>query len=186
MDAMIKLFLTLLAISIGAANAAAQAEPTLKLGRDEARDAMVVDASIDIATPPATVWKVIVDCARAPKYVPNMESCRVLQREAKGSDIRETVMNFPMIPRIRTLTRMDLEPVRRMSFTRTGGDMRIAEGGWRLEPLDGGKATRLHYHSVFALGFFVPQFMLRQAAEADVPAMMNAIARESLKDAGKR
>ena len=113
-----------------------------------------------------------------------MESCRIVQPDkGKGSDIRETVMNYPMVPRIRTLTRMDLEPTRQMSFTRTGGDMRIAEGGWRLAPLANGKATRLHYHSVFALSFFVPQFMLRQTAERDVPALMKAIERESLKDA---
>jgi ribosome-associated toxin RatA of RatAB toxin-antitoxin module len=186
MDAMIKLVLALLALSIGAASAAAQSGPTLKLGRDEARDAMTVDAAIEIAAPPATVWAVVADCARAAKYVPNMESCRVVKREAKGADIRETVMNYPMIPRIRTLTRMDLEPNKRMAFKLIEGDMRVAEGGWRLEPRDNGKATQLRYHSVFALGFFVPQFMLRQTAEADVPAMMKAIERESLKDAGKR
>jgi hypothetical protein len=64
--------------------------------------------------------------------------------------------------------------------------MRIAEGGWRLEPLASGKATRLHYHSVLALGFFVPQFMLNQAAARDFPTLLKNIERESLADAGKR
>jgi carbon monoxide dehydrogenase subunit G len=185
---MIKILLTLLAVSIGAAAAvAAQSEPTLKLGRDEARDAMVIDAAIDIAAPPAAVWAVIVDCDRAPTYIPNMESCRIVHRGGpKGSETRETVMNYPMIPRIRAVSRMDFEPTKQMTFTQTGGDMRVAEGAWRLEPLADGKQTRLHYHSVFALGFFVPQFMLRQAAERDMPTMLKRIKRESQQDVRKQ
>jgi hypothetical protein len=170
----------------GAACALAQSEPTLKIGRDEARDAFILDSSIDIAAPPATVWKVITDCDRAPKFVPNMESCRVVERGANGSDIHETVINYVIVPRIRTISRMEAEPSRRVSYTRIGGNMRIADVELRLDPLANGTVTRLQYHSVFGLDFFVPHFLLYLAAQRDVPALMKGIERESLADARKR
>jgi hypothetical protein len=72
-----------------------------------------------------------------------------------------------------------------MSFSKAGGDMKISDGEWRLEPLARGKATRLTYRSALALNFFVPQFLLDQAAQRDFPTLMKSIERESLADAGK-
>jgi carbon monoxide dehydrogenase subunit G len=184
--AMRALALSALIFTLPAGGMARASEPTLTIARDE-RGAMVVHAAIDIAAPPATVWAVITDCGRAPSYVPNMDSCRIAQRDPTGRwQLRRTVMNVTLLPRIRTLSRLAFEPKRRMSFTKAGGDMRIAEGEWRLEPLAKGRATRLTYYSALALNFFVPQFLLDQAARRDFPALMKAIERESLKDAGKR
>jgi carbon monoxide dehydrogenase subunit G len=174
----------LLAVPAVKGGAAAQSEPTVKIEYDQ-REAMVVHASIDIAAPPATVWAVITDCERAPRYVPNLESCRIVQRDPAGRwQLRATVMNVALLPRINTLSRLEFEPKRRVSFTRAGGDMRIAEGDWQLESLAKGKATRLHYKSALALNFFVPRFLVNQAAERDFPTLMKAIERESLHDAG--
>jgi uncharacterized membrane protein len=167
--------------------ATAQSEPTLKIEHDEARDAMVVHASIDIAAPPAIVWAVIIDCNRAPKFVPNMESCRIVDRDpAKRWELRETVLNIMLLPRIRSLSRNEFEPLRRMAFKRAGGDARIADGDWRLEPLAKGKATRLHYSAVLALNYSVPRFLVENAAARDFPTLLKGIERESLEDAAKR
>jgi carbon monoxide dehydrogenase subunit G len=167
--------------------AAAQSEPTVKIEHDEARDATVIHAAIDIDAKPAAVWAVITDCDRAPKYVPNMESCRIVEREANGRwQLRETVHNVMLLPRIRSVSRLEFENGRRMTFKSAGGDMRVAEGQWKLEPLDKGKATRLRYDAVLALNFSVPRFMINQAASRDVPSLMKAIARESLAEAAQR
>jgi carbon monoxide dehydrogenase subunit G len=167
--------------------AAAQSEPALKFEHDEARDALVVHASIDIAATPAIVWAVIIDCNRAPKFVPNMESCRIVNRDPAGRwELRETVLNIMLLPRIRSLSRNDFEPPRRMAFKRAGGDTRIADGEWRLEPLAKGKATRLHYSAVLALNYSVPRFLVDNAAARDFPALLQGIEHESLEDAGKK
>ncbi len=166
--------------------AAAQTEPKLTISYDDARDAMTVHASIDIAAAPATVWSVVTDCNRAPKYVPNLESCRIVKRDPTGKwEMRESIMNVTLLPRIHSLSRAEFEPGRRMSFTRAGGDMRISDGEWRLEPLARGKATRLTYNAVLALNFPVPRFLLDQAAERDFPTLLKGIERESLADAEK-
>jgi carbon monoxide dehydrogenase subunit G len=163
--------------------AAAQTEPAVTIGHDEARDAMTIHASIDIPAPPAIVWAVITDCGRAPKYVPNMESCRIVEREPKDRwQVRETVHNVMLLPRIRSLSRLEFDNGRRMSFKKAGGDMRIAEGEWRVEPLDKGKATRLRYDAVLALNISVPRFLVENTANRDVPALLKNIERESMED----
>jgi uncharacterized membrane protein len=162
------------------------AEPTVQIERDMTRDAMHVRAFIDIEAAPAIVWGVIVNCSRAPQIVPNMESCRVVDRDPAGRwEIRETLLNVMLLPRIHSVMRNDFEPRRRMAFKRIDGDMRISEGEWRLEPLANGKATRLRYDAVFSPAFEVPQFLIEQAAARDFPTLFRAIERESLADAGK-
>jgi carbon monoxide dehydrogenase subunit G len=163
------------------------AEPSVQIDHDEATDAMRVRGSIDIAAPPAIVWAVLADCDRAPKVVPNMESCRVVKRDPAGRwDMRETVLNVALLPRIHSMIRNDYDPGRRMTFKRAGGDMRIADGEWRLEPLANGKATRVHYQALFATAMLVPQFLIDQAAARDFPTFFRNIERESLADAAKK
>jgi carbon monoxide dehydrogenase subunit G len=177
-------FLSALLLASGAA--LAQSEPKFTVSHDDARDAMVVHAAIDIEAPPSIVWNVITDCNRAPKYVPNMESCRIVEREPRGGQIRESIHNVMLLPRIRSRSRVEFDKDRRMSFKNAGGDMRIAEGEWRLDPIDKGKATRLRYDAMLALNMSVPNFMVENIANRDVPALMKNIERESLADEEKK
>lgn len=166
----------------------AQSEPAVSIGHDEERDAMVVHASIDIEAKPATVWAVISDCDRAPKFVPNMESCRIVDRDPRDRwQVRETLLNITLLPRIRSLSRLEFDKDRRITFKQAGGgDMRIAEGEWRVEPLARGKATRLRYDAVLALNMAVPHFLVENIANRDVPALMKNIERDSLEDEAKK
>jgi carbon monoxide dehydrogenase subunit G len=165
----------------------AQSEPTVTIGHDEKRDAMVIHASIDIEARPETVWAVITDCGRAPKFVPNMESCRIVERGPKDRwQVRETVLNITLLPRIRSLSRLEFGKDRRISFKKAGdSDMRIAEGEWRVEPLAKGKAARLGYDAVLALNMAVPHFLVETVAHRDLPALMKNIERDSLEDEEK-
>lgn len=183
MSSLFRASLILLGLALTGAGALAQSGPDFTIRHDNARDAMVIHASIDIDAPPTIVWDVVTDCARAPKYVPNMESCRILQREPQGRwQVRESIHNVMLLPRIHSLSRVEFDKGRRMSFKKAGGDMRIAEGEWRLIPLNKGKATRLSYDAVLALNISVPDFMVENIASRDVPILMKNIERASLED----
>jgi len=175
------------ALLAGSPIGAAAGEPALQIDHDQATDAMRVRATIDIAAPPAIVWAVLADCDRAPKIIPNMESCRVVQRDPAGKwELRETVLAVMLLPRIRSVVRNEMEPGRRLVFKRVGGDMRISDGELRIEPLAKGKATRVHYEALFATSMIVPQFLIDQAAARDFPTFFRNIERESLADAAKK
>ncbi|MGI8525732.1 MAG: SRPBCC family protein [Pseudolabrys sp.] len=174
----------LLLAAAGAVRAAA-GEPVIRVDTDEKPGAAHIRASIDIAAPPAVVWAVLVDCARAPHIIPNLESCRVLKRDPAGRwEVREHVINPPLLPRLRTVVRNSYEPDRRLAFKRIEGDMRASEGEWRLERVAQG--TRLSYDALVEPGFFIPQFLAAQAIKYDFPKLLRAIERASVADAAKR
>lgn len=178
---------TAVALACMVGTAAFAGEPLVQVERDTVNDAIRVRATMEIAASPAVVYAVLTDCERAPQIVPNLESCRIVQRDPAGRyDIRESVISVMLLPRIRTISRNDFEPPKRIKFKRISGDMRISEGEWRLEPLASSKATRLQYSGLFAPDFSVPGFLIENAAARDFPAWLRAIERVSLADGARR
>jgi uncharacterized protein YndB with AHSA1/START domain len=165
---------------------AATGDPVVYVNTDEKLNAAHVRASIDIAASPTVIWTVLTDCKRMPRIMPNLESCRVVKHDAAGKwEIREHVINWAAImPRIRTLVRNTYEAGHRLIFRRVGGDMRISQGEWKLEPNAHG--TRLSYNALVAPDFPVPRFMVEQAVHADMPNLLRAIQKASVEDAGQK
>lgn len=143
------LFATALAgaLAIAApAGAARDAEVRLSVTKDpQGADALVAGA-VDIAAPPETVWRLLTDCAALRRMTPSIRVCKVTERDPAGSwDVREHVVKIPMEPDMRTVLRQELSPQRRIAFRQVEGDMKLMEGEWLLEPMDGGTATRVSY-----------------------------------------
>ena len=102
-------------------------------------------ASMDVRAPPSAVWSILSDCGQARRFMRDLVSCRVLDR-GEGWDIREhRVRGFPLGPIMRNVSRITLEPNRRLAFHRIEGDWTRSEGEWRLTPIDGGRGTHVEY-----------------------------------------
>src|SRR5665213_1301479 len=140
------LILGLIALAASTGRAAA-GDPVVHVEVDEKNNAAQIHASIHFDAPPSAVWGVISDCTRAPQIIPNLESCRALERDPAGRwQIEEHIINWnAILPKLRTVVRSSYEPGRRLTFKRVEGDMRISEGEWRMEPIANGQATRLSY-----------------------------------------
>ncbi|CAN5655457.1 SRPBCC family protein [soil metagenome] len=145
----------------------------------------LIRAAEEIAAPPEVVWAVLVDCDLAPRMAASLKSCRILERDPAGRwDLREQIVRPGLMPRFRSIVRSDFEAPRRLRFRRTGGDLKILEGEWRLAPLDSGRATRVVYESRAASPYAVPASLARLALRRDVLSAMAALKRESLARAG--
>ena len=139
----------------------------------------VVHASIDIAAPPAVVFRIILDCDRAARMSPGVKHCRVVSRAPDGTEIREHAVKWTFfMPTLRSTSRVTLEPDRRVGFTCIGGDIRACEGSWTLEPLDGGARTRVTYDLWATAPFAVPARLISGMMRRDVPASLKALRRE--------
>jgi uncharacterized protein YndB with AHSA1/START domain len=159
------------ALARGEAHADVSADPDGISGR--------VRAVIDIAAPPEHVWKVMTDCATARKLMTNLTSCRVLSGDQRnGWDVREHLTRRNLVfPGMRIVFRSDYEPHRRIRFKLVEGDLKIQQGEWRLQPLAGGKGTRVFYDNRLAVDWPVPKAMMREALRKDTPKVLGNLRR---------
>jgi uncharacterized membrane protein len=133
---------------------------------------------IDIDAPLDVVWKVMTDCDLAPRMVANLKTCRILDRDPAGRwDVREYVSRANILPPVRNVFRSDYQPAQRISFHRTGGDLAVFEGEWRVEPHEG--QVRVSYEAHIAAPFSVPGWIARIALRGDVYAALIAFRREA-------
>jgi carbon monoxide dehydrogenase subunit G len=141
-----------------------------------------VRAMIDIAAPPQTVWRTILDCERAARMTPSVKRCTVLSRDPDGrTEIREHVVKWSfLLPALRSTSRLTLEPYRRIMFRCEDGDIRDCEGQWLLEPLDEGRITRVTYENRARAPYGLPSGLAVAAMRRDVPAALRALRRESM------
>jgi carbon monoxide dehydrogenase subunit G len=141
-----------------------------------------VRAMIDIAAPPEAVWAAILDCARAARMTPSVKRCRVLSQDSSGRvELREHVIKWSfLLPALHSTSRLTLDAFKRISFRCEGGDIKDCEGQWLLEPLDGGKATRVTYENRATAPFGLPDGLVTMAMRRDVPAALRALRRESV------
>ena len=154
-------------------------EPTIATSYDSKADTTQIRASIVIKASPKAVWFTLSDCDSAPKVIPDLESCKVIERDpASRWDIREHVISPRLLPRFKTIVRNEFTPCQRLKFKLLEGDLRLSDGSWTLKAQ--GDTTLLSYEAVIATKISVPQFIITQSIESDFPKMLKAIQKTSL------
>jgi carbon monoxide dehydrogenase subunit G len=148
--------------------------PLVEVNADSKGASGDIRAQVDIAAPPAMVWRVLVDCGQVPHLMVGAKSCKVLQHDPGGRwDVREQISQGALLPAIRTVLRSDYEAPHAVHFHRIDGDLKVLEGNWRLEPLDSGLRTRVSYDSRVQAPFGIPAFLARSVLRSDMPKTMN-------------
>lgn len=133
--------------------------------------------SIDVDVSPERFYALITDFARYPEFVPNQTQARIQSVDGQRWRI-EFVLS---VARKLTYT-LDLvgEPVSSLSWNLVHGDMMKAnDGGWSLEPLDGGTRTKATYRLAVELAGFVPRTVANALIEKTLPATLEAFKREA-------
>jgi hypothetical protein len=143
----------------------------------------LIHAAIDIAASPKVVWSVMNDCRLIRKLITSAVACRILQGDAErgGWDVRETVTKGGFfIPTIHNIYRSDYQPYSLIRFRKAGGDLRVEEGEWRLEALNGGTGTRVIYVNLVAANILAPAPLVREGMRKDTAKVLVNLRRESL------
>ncbi len=148
-------------------------------GQREGADGGAARASMDVRAPPEAVWGVLADCPNATRYMRNLVSCRVLDR-GDGWEVREhRVRGGPFLGVLRNVSRIVLEPHRRLSFRRIEGDWSRSEGEWRLTPIDGGRGTHVEYEISAAMDGGLPPGISQGFMYRSVRRTLSALRREA-------
>ncbi len=165
--------------------AAPAAPPSVQVTQaDGQASSGLVVAQVDIDAPPQTVWRVLLDCPDAPKLMVSLKSCRVIDHDPQGRwDVREQISRATLLPSVRTVIRADYDPPYEVHFHRVDGDLKVLDGEWRLQPLDGGQRTRLFYQSRVTANFFAPGPIVRAILRHDMPVTLSNLRAECEKEA---
>ena len=142
----------------------------------------LIHGAVDIAAPPQRVWRIITDCRMTPKLIASADPCRVLSSGPGGAwDVREQVTHGNLIvPTIHNVYRSDYQPYTSITFHKVGGDLKVEDGEWRFERLNGGKATRVIYINRIAAKIMVPDALVREGLRRDTPKVLLNLRRECL------
>lgn len=172
-------------LSLGSSLAAGTDSVLAEVQPDPGGASGIVRGQVDIDAPADVVWSTILDCGRAHRMAPSVRKCEVVQRDPAGRwDIRRMHVQWnAFLPGFSTTFRSDFEPLRRIRFRCTSGDIAFCEGEWRLDPLpDGG--VRVFYLNRATAPFPAPPAITRFAMKKDVTDALKALRRESLEAAG--
>jgi uncharacterized membrane protein len=157
----------------------ATGEPVVMLAPAPDGDATQIRAAIDIPAPAKAIWSIMTNCAHAMRFVPGLESCRVLERDPKGrwEIIDHEISWMWFLPRIHSVFRADYDPPKRLRFHRIAGTLKRNEGEWQLTALPTGE-TRVSYDAVLAASIPAPDFMVQNALRRDIATVLRRLKRE--------
>ncbi len=134
---------------------------------------------MDVNAPPSAVWSVLSDCAKARDFMRNLVSCRVLE-QGNGWDVREhRSRGWLLHPVMRNVSRITLEPNRRLSFRLIEGDWSRSDGEWTLTPIDNGRGTHVTYRISAALAGGAPAGISQSLLVNSVRGTLAALRREA-------
>lgn len=168
-------------------------QKTLRNGRawaevlPDANGAVLIRAAVDIAAPPSTVWAVMTDCRLASRLIADLASCTVLQGDQRhGWDVRDQFSRGNLfLPDIHNVVRSEYTPYSLIRFQKAGGNLKIEDGEWRLESIDGGAGTRVIYINRVKADILVPAPLVRAGLRGSTPKVLLALRRESLAAAAR-
>ncbi len=172
-------FVFLAALSFAPFAAAQNYEAPPVVSAQRAGDGGEAQASMDVNAPPSAVWSVLSDCAKALSFMRSLISCRVLEH-GNGWDVREhRSRGWLLHPVMRNVSRITLDPDRRLSFRLIEGDWTRSDGEWTLTPIDGGRGTHVTYRINAAVPGGVPAGISRSLMINNVRGTLAALRREA-------
>jgi ribosome-associated toxin RatA of RatAB toxin-antitoxin module len=131
--------------------------------RGRIRAAAVVDAA------PEQIWDILRDCASAPEYLDNVESCEVIETRDDGRTqiFRQRAKLRWFLPSFEHEFRLDYEPYRRITVSRVSGPLERLDAVWWLIP-ETATRTRIVYRLDLEGGPLVPNFLLAAPLRRDI------------------
>ncbi len=172
----------LLLLSVHAANPADVVQESsdhsdvdVTVSLDSAEQSGSARASVRIHAPREVVFALVTSCAEAPRLVPGLKSCEVLETAPDGSwqRIRHVIDYSWYVPRLTYEILATYEPPAKVRLERTSGDLRVLRGSWILE--SDGDYTIAHHTVDLSPGFWVPHWLVRATLRRDLPRMLRAL-----------
>lgn len=151
-------------------------EVVLRNERPDRPLSVLVRLAVKIDAPPETVWNVLTACEVSPDYVPNIVSCRSLEKldDGRAELFVQVVKAVFFLPTFEHVFRLNYEPYWRIGVQRVSGPIERLDGTWWLIPEDD-DSTLLLYEQALDPGMPIPRFMVRATLRRDLPRVLEAV-----------
>jgi len=135
-----------------------------------------VKIAAEVDAPATAIWDILTRCEIAPEYVPNVVSCRRLERLDGGrADLFvQEIKPIFFLPTFDHVFRLDYTPYTRIDVQRVSGPIEHMQGSWWLLPQDNGRVL-LVYELALDPGLPIPRFLVRATLKRDLPKIMRAV-----------
>jgi ribosome-associated toxin RatA of RatAB toxin-antitoxin module len=181
-----RLFLlaALVALTVGVTLAEPMSAPRLDV--TEAGGVYTVTASFAVTEPPQTVMAVLTDYARIPKFMPDVQVSKVLERTATSAVVeQEAVSKFMLFSKRIHLVLDVQESASLLRFRdRCGRSFTSYEGSWTVSEHD--SLTVIDYRLAASPAFEVPGFVLKRLLKRDAAQLIDRITAEIASRADRR
>jgi len=140
-----------------------------------------VTGKILITEPPEKVWPIMVNPFEFQgKISPRTKKVEVFTDEASLSVMKMTMDTSPVpfLPQMSYTVESRYEQNDkggRIEFRRIAGVVKDFRGCWDMAPADGGAKTELTYSMYIDPGFFLPQWIVREAVKNELPRTLTAL-----------
>jgi len=143
---------------------------------------VVVRAIVD--SPPASVWKIVSDCARYKDRLPHVATSKLVKKDGNKVTCEVTLsVPFPM-PNLTAVTEAvhDENPAKMTrTWTLVRGDYEINDGSWEIVPIKGGASSLVTYRVHAKPKAAVPGFIKNMAQKKALPELIERLREESAK-----
>jgi hypothetical protein len=140
-----------------------------------------VTGKILINESPEKVWPIMVNPFEFQgKISPRTKKVEVFTDEANLSIMKMTMDTspIPFLPQMSYTVESRYEQNEkggRIEFRRMAGIVKEFRGCWDMAPADGGRKTELTYSMYIDPGFFMPQWIVREAVKNELPRTLTAL-----------
>lgn len=125
-----------------------------------------------IKAKPDEVWHVLTDYNNAHRTFPMMKKCQVIEDHGCTKLMKHVVAPSGLIGTYEYVIELKETDKKSLEWKRVSGSFKEVDGWWRLEPVDGGRHTRVTYATYVNGGMFMPQGMIKRQFRTDMPQVM--------------
>ena len=137
-----------------------------------------VQAAILIKAPARRVWEVLTNCTDAAHIISGLKDCRVVTHDSNSDIVEQRIKVAWFLPTFTYIFKTRYHPYSRLEFRRIGGDFKELEGYWRFDAYPDNRHTLVIYSVYMKLGFFVPQWIVRQMLGRNLPQLLTDLRRQ--------
>ena len=141
------------------------------------RAAADVRAAVQVRATPEQVFRTLIDCSEALRFVPHLKRCVVIETAPDGNwqNVEQQVDYGWLVPRANYVFHAEYHKFERIRFTNLRGDFHENRGVWTFTALKEGTSTLVTYEARLAPAFYVPRWMMRNMLKRDLPDLMRGL-----------